>query len=133
MATILYNQAKEYVDIDFLFSKHPESNNVSVKKRINAVKQSIINLLLLRKGDKPFHPEIYSPFGDFLFESISPVMEVVLADEIYKYLAIYEPRARILQVDIQFPRQNEITCLLSCELINVFEPFTVNVLVSSLR
>lgn len=129
----LYRTTREYTDVDFSFEKHPESKNLLIKKNGNAVKQSIINLLLLKNGDKPFHPEIKSPVFDSMFEIGSLVQKVILEGEIYKYLSRYEPRIVISQVVISYDQPNAISCSVKGEIINIQEPFEITVLIDRIR
>lgn len=131
--TILSKPSREYLDLDFSFAKHPITSNVAIKKGINSVRQSILHLLQLKSGDKPFHPEIKSPIYDYLFENASSIVQVVLESEIKKYLSVYEPRAIIEYVDISFPDPNSINCTVVGQIINIKEPFTVTFLVNRLR
>lgn len=133
MATTLYIPSREYVDLDFDFSKHPISKNVSIKKQVNAVKQSIMHLLTLKEGDKPFHPEIKSPIYGYLFENASSIVKIVLESEVRKYLNAYEPRVDISTVTISYTDNNSINCEVSGEIINLSLPITVNIMVSRLR
>ena len=132
MATLL-KKTREYADLDFSFSRHPITNNVSIKKNINAVKQSITHLLTLKEGDKPFHPEIKSPIYQYLFENASMITQIVLEDEVDRYLTTYEPRMKIIKVTISFPNPNAISCDVYGEIINISEPFNVNILINKLR
>jgi uncharacterized protein len=132
MATLL-KTTREYVDLDFSFARHPVSNNVSLKKTVNAVKQSIRHLMMLRSGDKPFHPEIKSPIYDYLFDNMSSITQVVLESETRKYLEVYEPRVTLTQVRVSFPDANSINCDIAGVIINLSTPFTVNILVNRLR
>lgn len=132
MATIL-KDAREYIDLDFAFLLHPVTKNVSIKKKSNAVKQSVMNLMQLKGSEKPFHPEIKSPIYDYLFENASPVMQIVLENEIIKYLSIYEPRLDIESVDISFPDINSLNCTIVGYIVNLQEPLTVNILIDRLR
>jgi phage baseplate assembly protein W len=132
MVTLTRN-SRDYIDIDFNFNKHPETYNLAIKKNINAVKQSIINLLLLKEGDKPFHPEIKSPIFGSLFELNSFVEKIVVEGEIFKYLNAYEPRAEIKSVTVSFDSPNAISCSVVGQIINIQQPFEVNILVDRLR
>lgn len=125
--------SREYVDLDFSFVRHPLTDNVTIKKSTNAVKQSILHLLQLKRGDKPFHPEIKSPIYEYLFENATAVVQVVLEDEIRNYLNVYEPRVYLHSVSISYPDANSINCNISGTIINIQQPFTVNVLVDRLR
>ena len=132
MAT-LTKLTREYIDLDFAFLRHPMSHNLSIKKRENAIKQSIVNLLSLKEGDKPFHPEIKSPIYGFLFENASSIVQVVLESEIHKYLSLYEPRVHIHYVKVSYPNPNAINCEIMGQIVNVANPFTVNILIDRLR
>lgn len=129
----LYRTTREYVDVDFSFENHPESKNLLIKKNGNAVKQSVINLLLLKSGDKPFHPEIKSPIFDSLFETGSVVQKVILESEVKKYLSRHEPRIIVSQVVVSYDQPNAISCLVRGEIINLQQPFEVNILVDRIR
>lgn len=133
MATTLLRKTREYIDLDFSFVRHPITDNLSIKKKVNAVKQSILHLLRLRAGDKPFHPEIKSPIYEYLFENASAVLKVVIEGEVRKYLNVYEPRVRIDSVEVTFTSGNSLNCDISGEIINIQEPFTVSLLVDRLR
>ncbi len=133
MATTVNKVTREYVDFDFDFLMHPLSHNLSIKKMENAVKQAIVNLLTLKEGDKPFHPEIKSPIYGFLFENSSSIVQIVLEGEILKYLNLYEPRVNIYSIKVGYPNPNAINCQVVGEIISVSTPFTVNILIDRLR
>ena len=132
MAT-LTKPSREYRDVDFSFNSHPETKNLLVKTKLNAVKQSVVNLLTLRKGDKPFHPEIKSPIFDYLFDNITAVERLILEGEVSRYLTNYEPRLRVDSVKIFFTDPNSINCYITGTVLNILEPFTVNILINRLR
>jgi phage baseplate assembly protein W len=131
--TAITRQVRDFIDLDFSFVKNPISKNVSIKKNLTSIKQSIVNLLTLKVGDSPFHPEIHSPIYEYLFENFTAVSKSVLKSEIRKYLNVYEPRINIDSVNIAYPDQNSIACSVSCTVVNVIGPIVVNVLINKLR
>jgi len=133
MATTIAFPTREYADVDFLFGAHPVTKNVFAKKNINAVKQAIIHLMLLKTGDKPFHPEISSPIYNYFFDNLSFAVSLIMEDEVKKYINYYEPRVNVTHVSISFPNPNGIYCYIEGIILNIQEPFTVNVLVDRLR
>lgn len=133
MSTTLLVSSREYIDLDNTFSKHPLTKNVTVKRGVNAVKQSIVNLMLLKRGDKPFHPEIRSPIYDFMFENSDSATKIILESETIKYLAAYEPRFLADSVEVSFPNPNEIQVVISGSVVNLQTPITINILVNRLR
>lgn len=132
MATIL-KETRDYIDLDFSFLKHPVTDNVSIKKKSNSIKQSVMNLMRLKSNDKPFHPEIKSPLYEYMFETASPVMQIILEGEVIKYLSIYEPRLDIESVDITFPDNNSMNCTIVGYIVNLQEPLIINILIDRLR
>ena len=104
-----------------------------IKKSVNAVRQSVINLLQLRKGDKPHHPEIYSPIGGYLFENASAATRKVMENEIFAYLEIYEPRILIENVVVSYPDNNSIEVQVDGMVRSVSVPVTINILVERLK
>lgn len=124
---------RQFVDIDFTFQKHPITSNLVLKKDLNAIKQSVVNLLLLQRGDKKFHPEIESPISKYLFENASPVLQFLIQDETRKYLNTYEPRVSISDIKVTFPDPNTIKADITGIIINSTEPFNITVLVDRLR
>lgn len=131
--TILRNKSTQYIDLDFSFARHPVTETVSVKKDKNAVKQSVLHLMFLKSGDKPFHPEIKSPLYDFLFETASPIIQTIIEGEVYRYINRYEPRIELTLVKITFPDVNTMSCEMEGVLVNTTEEITIKVLIDRLR
>jgi len=51
---------RTYTDVDFAFRANPITGDVSLKREIQAVKQSVLNILLTNRGERPFDPEFGS-------------------------------------------------------------------------
>ena len=66
-----------YKDIDMAFTANAVSLDVNKKIDVNAVKQSIKNLLLTKKYDRKFNPTIESPVYRMLFENSMVVRPMV--------------------------------------------------------
>jgi hypothetical protein len=49
-----------YRDLDLDFTRHPFTGDVAQKNDIDSVRRSVRNLILTKRFDKPFHPEIDS-------------------------------------------------------------------------
>lgn len=91
---------RRYVDLDFGFHSNPVTDDVSKKVDNNAIKQSIKNLILLRKYDCTFHPEVCSQVQDSLFELITPVTAAMIRRAITYTLENFEPRIIVNDVDV---------------------------------
>lgn len=133
MSTTLLVTSRDFIDVDMSFAKHPTSNNILLKKNVNAVKQSVLHLMRLRKGDIPFHPEMKSPIYDYFFENTTSVTKIVIESEVKKYLGVFEPRLEVTEVIVTFPDDNSIECKIVGSIVNVASPVTINVLVARSR
>lgn len=101
------SKQKRYVDLDLDFMPHPVTKDVVLKYDEEAVKRSIRNLVLTNVFEKPFHPEISSNVTTLLFENYHPVITIRLRNDIERIIRDYEPRVRLISVNINpAPDQN---------------------------
>ena len=108
---------RTYTDIDFAFRANPITGDVSLKKEVQAVKQSVLNILLTNRGERPFDPEFGSDIRKQLFENFDPITERLLSDQIRSALRNYEPRVRVLNINIDGkPNRNSIDISLEIEI-----------------
>ena len=78
MTTAISNiraRTKPYSDFDFPFKKHPTTGDVPIKRDVEAVKQSVRNILLTRRGEKFFDPDFGGSLTEFLFENFDPIVK----------------------------------------------------------
>ena len=110
---------RQYADLDLFFGKKSSNSDVSEVTDIQAVKRSIRNLVLLNTYEKPFHPEISSGVRDMLFELMTPVSAAILARKIQDVIENFEPRARLVGVNV-YPDldNNSYTCTIEFYIVN---------------
>ena len=110
---------RQYRDLDLFFSKNQGNGDVNKITGVEAVKRSIRNLVLLNFYEKPFNPEIGSDVRYLLFENMSPLTSVVLAEAIEDVIEDFEPRARLISVRA-FPNldRNEYEVTIECFVVN---------------
>ena len=104
MATVDSNisaRTKPYSDFDFVFKKHPVTKDVHIKRDVEAVKQSVRNILLTRRGEKFFDPDFGGSLTEFLFENFDPIVEAEMNQRIVNTLRNYEPRVKVLNIEIE--------------------------------
>jgi phage baseplate assembly protein W len=104
MATVDSNiraRTKPYSDFDFVFKKHPVTKDVPIKRDVEAVKQSVRNILLTRRGEKFFDPDFGGSLTEFLFENFDPIVEAEMNQRIVNTLRNYEPRVKVLNIEIE--------------------------------
>ena len=90
---------KLYKDIALSFEKNSNTKDVIIKRDIEAVKQSVRNLILTNHYERPFHPEIGSNVTSILFEPMNPITANSLTRIIEEVIVNFEPRARLVSVD----------------------------------
>lgn len=89
-----------YKDIDLSFTANALSGDIGKKLDANAVKQSMKNLLFIHPYERKFHPELGSPLNRMLFEQMAPGNEKILAKLIEQLLTNFEPRVRLVKIDV---------------------------------
>jgi len=87
-------------DINISFKKHPVTDDLVVSKDASAIKQAIVNILLMNKGEKLFNPEFGSDIRSYLFEPLDYATAGILSRNISLTLANYEPRISVLSIDV---------------------------------
>lgn len=103
-----------YSDLDFNFYRNPVTDDVAKKLDDNAIKQSIKNLILMRRFESPFHPEIYSQITDSLFDTVTPVSIAMMKRAITYTIENFEPRVSLLSVNIQ---DNTLTNSITIDIV----------------
>ena len=87
-------------DLDINFDRNPLSGDVAMRRDEEAIKRSLKNLILLKRNEKPFHPEIYSGILDMLFELVDPLTVIEVKKRISDTIRNYEPRVNTAVVDV---------------------------------
>ena len=89
-----------YADLPLAFSVHPNTQDVPSLKDLDAVKQSVRNLVLTGFTERPFQPRIGTGITSLLFDPADPFTEMAIKDEIVRVLEEYEPRANNIYVEV---------------------------------
>lgn len=92
---------KKFVDLDFAFARHPVTGDVTKKVNEAAIVNAVKNLVLTKKYDRPFHPELSSQVHDMLFEQLTPSTVDTLKRTIYYVIQNFEPRVEVLLIDVE--------------------------------
>jgi len=124
-----------YTDIDFAFRANPITGDVALKRNIEAVKQSVINILSTNRGERPFDPDFGANITGQLFENFDPITKQLIEDDVRSALRNYEPRVRVISVDAGArPDQNTIDFSVTFEIQSPEQTVTtVNFSVERLR
>ena len=84
-----------FKDLSVTFKKHPVSDDLVTVKDKAAIVQAITALLLTRKGERPFQPQLGCGIQNVLFEPLDYGSAGIIRSEIREVLNRYEPRISI--------------------------------------
>jgi hypothetical protein len=111
---------RQYRDIALSFEKNNATKDVIVKRDIEAVKQSVKNLILTNHYERPFHPEIGSSVRAMLFQPMNPITANVLQRTVAECIENFEPRVRLVSVIASAqPDVNAYEVTISFYVVNV--------------
>ena len=120
---------KVYSDIDFAFRpvqmQDDGPGDVALKRDVEAVKQSVLNILNTNRGERPFQPSFGANIRSYLFENIDEVTKALIQEEIVFSLRNFEPRVLVLSIDVDSPPDsNAVNIRLDLEIISPIETTT---------
>jgi len=84
-----------FKDLSVTFKKHPVSDDLVTVKDKAAIVQAITALLLTRKGERPFQPQLGCDIQNVLFEPLDYGSAGIIRSEIKDVLNRYEPRITV--------------------------------------
>ena len=90
-----------FKDLSVTFKKHPVTDDLVAVKDKAAIVQSITGLLLTRKGERPFQPELGCDIQDLLFEPLDFASAGAIKQEIRETVDRYEPRVTVTEIICQ--------------------------------
>jgi phage baseplate assembly protein W len=100
-------RTKLYSDLNLRFNRHPQKNDLVPFYDLDAVKNSVKNLVLSGPNDRLFHPELGCGLGALLFELVDIFTVISIRNEIIRVLVDHEPRISGIVVDaVDMPDEN---------------------------
>ena len=97
-----------FTDFNTSLVAHPINKDISLKSDVEAVKQSIRNLVLTDKMERPFQPTIGCDVRKNLFENFSPQTVMMVKTHIVETIEQYEPRCNLLNVETSPDEDNNV-------------------------
>lgn len=101
MKQALASRETAYRDFDLRFIPNVNTGDVAVKKDVEAVKQSVLNILLTNHGEKPFRPNFGGNLRAYLFENFNSAQVAIIRENIKINLANNEPRVTVDNVEVE--------------------------------
>jgi len=131
--SIVSSRNVAYKDIDLTFSPKP-AGDIFKKVDAAAVKQSVKNLLLTSRGEKPFNNFFGSNLNSALFALDTEFDPEFVQNLIFDAITNHEPRARVLSVTVQLkPENNTLDTTVEFQIVNTKEIVTVDVSLARVR
>lgn len=123
-----------FTDIDLNFTAHPVTGDITRRYDENAIKASVLNLLLTRNFERPFHSEIGSPIRALLFELPGPMFTVTMQRAIMDVINNFEPRVEIIDVQVNDASDNNaVFVTLEFKIVNTERPITLDLTLERTR
>lgn len=123
-----------YRDLDLSFRTHPVTGDLVMKNDVQAVLQSIRNLVLTAAGEILWEPDIGGGVSKLMFELNDAMLHMQLHDRIKNTIIKYEPRVELIDLEIsRFENNNGIYIKLKFYILNNPEPVTETIPIKRLR
>lgn len=127
-------KTRTFSDIDFNFTRHPVTNDLTRKYDEESIKQAVKNLVLTQNYERPFHSEIGSSIRGLLFELSNPMTQIMLQRAITDTIINFEPRVNLLGVYVLMnPDQHEVNVTIEFVIVNTTRPITVTMTLKRTR
>ena len=124
-----------YKDMDITFERHPITDDITVKKDLDAVKRSLKNILLTNHYERPFKPNFGSDLRNRLFDIRDGTIGSRTGNMIVESIRRLEPR--IQQCELRFSDSdidnNQLNVTIFFSVQNVSEQQQMSFKVSRVR
>lgn len=123
-----------YQDFKKNLEKSPVSNDLTVFKDEDAVKESIKNLILTNRGERLMQPNLGGDIQAMLFENITPSVITLIEDKVRDTIEINEPRAELIDVIVSSNiDDNQVNVRIVFYIKNVEQPISLDVFLERTR
>ena len=92
--------SRAFKDISLSFRPHPITRDVIPLKNESAIARAVKNLVLTHLQERPFNPNLGSRINESLFELMDVGSASIISDEIRNTIDNFEPRVRLLNVEV---------------------------------
>lgn len=96
---------QDYADLPLSLAIHPNTKDITPLTDIDAIKQSVKNIILTNHGERLFRPKYGGNVTSYLFENPDKFVEISMKEEIKELLSKYE--SRIDQIVVQVMLSND--------------------------
>ena len=123
-----------YSDFFIGLDIHPGKKDLARTTNENAVKRSIINLLLTDYDERPYQPNLGANLKYLLFEPADGETLSIMREQIDNCLTKFEPRIRILSLNLESSADEQrVNVTLVFSTVNIPKPITINLILNRVR
>lgn len=116
----------DYIDLDYSMEKNQYST-VDFKEDADAVKQSMIDILLTKVGEREYMPLYGSKIHMIIMEKMNDITSLRLKDEIRVALENWEPRISLTDIEIiRYPEEKYYDVFIHFDLLRLAESDVLN-------
>lgn len=127
-------QRDRYSDFTLDLDAHPNTMDLVRTTNEESVRRSIRNLMLTDKYERLMQPKIGSNVRKMLFEPMNDITEQRLIRAIEETIGNFEPRAKVIKVDLQSNEANQsYRVFIYFYVINKPEPVSMTVTLYRVR
>lgn len=123
-----------YSDLNLLFEPNPVTGDINPIKDIEAIKKSVVNLILTNFYERPFQPEIGCGVRGLLFELADAITISDIENAARLVLENFEPRIAVLDVNANDdPDNNSYTLSIQFQILSNEQIAEVTTILERLR
>ena len=112
--------SQSFKDISMSFETNPLNSDLIALKNTSAIARSLRNIVFTQPGEKFFQPEFGSRVTESLFDIADEVSALSIRDEIRSSIINYEPRVKLLDVNVNpNPGENEMNVTIEYEIVGL--------------
>ena len=93
-------KAVNFKDVSISLGMNPVTEDVLVTTDEAAVKRALYNIIMTRKGERFFKPDLGSNIANLLFEPLDAATASLIKEEIEYVIIKYGFRVRLLRIDV---------------------------------
>jgi len=95
-----------YNDIPFIMTKNPFTGDLNLVKDVNAIKQSVKNIIMTIRKEKPFNILFGGNPRNSLFENLTTMTEIECKNLLANAIDTFEPRVDLKDIGIEQSKVN---------------------------
>ena len=124
----IYSDFKKNLEVS------PLSQDLTLNKDEDAVKESIKNLILTDRGERLMQPNLGGNIQAMLFENLTPSVLKLIEENVRTTISLYEPRAELQDVTVTSNiDDNAVKIRITFYIKNVEQPIDLDVFIERTR